>query len=143
MDSPERLWSWMIFLPRHFLAQKISKKFMKILKFQFPHQLFPISNCYLLTFISWKSHNFFFHFSHDSCETETKKRKLDEVTSGTPVLVLPTGIVPCNSHIRQMIKIVKPYIWHLVEDANLVKINYFLLFLSSLESWYLISCYCF
>ncbi|XP_032777394.1 proteasome activator complex subunit 3 isoform X1 [Daphnia magna] len=59
--------------------------------------------------------------NHDSCETETKKRKLDEVTAGTPVLVLPTGIVPCNSHIRQMIKIVKPYIWHLVEDANLLK----------------------
>ncbi len=68
---------------------------------------------------------FFSHFSHDSCETETKKRKLDEVTSGTPVLVLPTGMVPCNSHIRQMIKIVKPYIWHLVEDANLVKNSLF------------------
>ena len=60
------------------------------------------------------------YFSHDSCETETKKRKLDDTAGGTPVLVLPTGIVPCNSHIRQMIKIVKPYIWHLVEDANLV-----------------------
>lgn len=35
-------------------------------------------------------------------------------------MVLPTGSVPCNSHIRQMIKIVKPYIWNLVEDANLV-----------------------
>lgn len=35
-------------------------------------------------------------------------------------MVLPSGTVPCNSHIKQMIKIVKPYIWNLVEDANLV-----------------------
>jgi len=36
-------------------------------------------------------------------------------------MVLPSGSVPCNSHIRQMIKVVKPYIWQLVEDANLLK----------------------
>lgn len=58
--------------------------------------------------------------SHDASESEPKKRKLEKEVDGTPVLVLPTGMVPCNSHIRQMIKIVKPYIWHLVEDANLV-----------------------
>ena len=38
-------------------------------------------------------------------------------------MVLPSGSVPCNSQIRQMIKVVKPYIWQLVEDANLVSLS--------------------
>lgn len=54
-------------------------------------------------------------------ESDNKKRKLETDVIGTPVMALPSGTVPCNSHIRQMIKIVKPYIWHLVEDANLLK----------------------
>ena len=60
--------------------------------------------------------------SVDKNESESKKRKL-EIENSESVSVgvtLPNGTVPYNSHIREMIKIVKPYIWHLVEDANLV-----------------------
>ena len=57
--------------------------------------------------------------SHDT-QSETKKRKLDIEESAALGITLPSGSVPCNLHIREMMKIVKPYIWHLVEDANTV-----------------------
>jgi len=57
--------------------------------------------------------------SHD-IPAEAKKRKLDIEDSPALGITLPSGSVPCNMHIREMMKIVKPYIWHLVEDANTV-----------------------
>jgi len=58
--------------------------------------------------------------SHD-IPAEAKKRKLDIEDSPALGITLPSGSVPCNMHIREMMKIVKPYIWHLVEDANTLK----------------------
>lgn len=67
--------------------------------------------------------NYSLSCSHENNEPTLKKRKLENEVSGTPVLILPSGSVPCNSQIRQMIKVVKPYIWQLVEDANLVSVQ--------------------
>lgn len=44
-----------------------------------------------------------------------------EGVGGTRVLLLPTGIVPCNKTLCELINIVKPHIRQLVEDANMVK----------------------
>lgn len=117
----------MISLPHLSSVPRTSRKFTKILKFQSLLPLFLIGISFWPDLLCINSFELavdlfdcFFLASHDGSETEAKKRKFDESVSGTPVLVLPSGCVPCNSHIRQMIKIVKPYIWHLVEDANLV-----------------------
>ena len=40
--------------------------------------------------------------------------------SGTKVMVLPSGAVPCNKHLCDLVHVVKPHIRQLVEDANLV-----------------------
>jgi len=40
---------------------------------------------------------------------------------GTKVLLLPTGVVPCNKKLCELISVVKPHIRKLVEDANMVK----------------------
>ncbi|XP_061396574.1 proteasome activator complex subunit 3-like isoform X2 [Musca vetustissima] len=40
---------------------------------------------------------------------------------GTKVMYLPTGSVPCNTPLCEMIKVVKPIIRKLVEDSNLLK----------------------
>jgi len=58
--------------------------------------------------------------NHNEDEPINKKRKL-EAECVIPMTLPPDGVVPCNSQIRQMIKVVKPYIWQLVEDANLLK----------------------
>merc|ERR1712071_712195 len=60
-------------------------------------------------------------FHINDTQSETKKRKLDLEDQPGVGITLPSGSVPCNSHIREMMKIVKPYIWHLVEDANILK----------------------
>lgn len=60
-------------------------------------------------------------FHINDTQSETKKRKLDLEDQPGVGITLPSGSVPCNSHIREMMKIVKPYIWHLVEDANTLK----------------------
>jgi len=53
---------------------------------------------------------------------ESKKRKFEEDTiSGTKVLVLPNGTSPSNKFITELIKLVKPKMKQLVEDANLLK----------------------
>merc|ERR1712191_33260 len=57
-------------------------------------------------------------FHINDTQSETKKRKLDLEDQPGVGITLPSGSVPCNSHIREMMKIVKPYIWHLVEDGN-------------------------
>ncbi|XP_071446119.1 proteasome activator complex subunit 3 [Hetaerina americana] len=44
----------------------------------------------------------------------------DEV-SGTKVMVLPQGLIPCNKHMCELVHILKPHIRQLVEDANLLK----------------------
>ncbi|XP_015432368.1 PREDICTED: proteasome activator complex subunit 3 isoform X2 [Dufourea novaeangliae] len=54
----------------------------------------------------------------------TKKLKADnsiDNTSGTKVLVLPNGPIPCNKPLCDLICIVKPYIRQLLEDSNLLK----------------------
>lgn len=69
--------------------------------------------------------------AEDTCETrETKKRKLEATSDdgenvtvlagGTHVLALPSGPVPCNDNLVQLIDICKPEIRQLVEHSNLV-----------------------
>ncbi|KAK2705474.1 proteasome activator complex subunit 3-like [Artemia franciscana] len=56
-----------------------------------------------------------------SFDPATKKRKVEDVV-GTKVQILPDGnTIHCNAQIKQMIQIVKPHIWKLVEDTNLLK----------------------
>lgn len=54
----------------------------------------------------------------------TKKIKMDnsvDETSGTKVMILPNGPVPCNKPLCELIHVVKPYIRQLLEDSNLVR----------------------
>lgn len=63
--------------------------------------------------------------NHSEDGPATKKLKVDnnvEETSGTKVMALPTGPVPCNEPLCDLIHIVKPYIRQLLEDSNLVSI---------------------
>lgn len=67
--------------------------------------------------------------NHSPDAPATKKLKLDnngEETSGTKVMVLPTGAVPCNKKLCDLIHIVKPYIRQLLEDSNLVSMLRFI-----------------
>ncbi|CAH1977112.1 unnamed protein product [Acanthoscelides obtectus] len=52
-----------------------------------------------------------------------KKTKLDERISdvGTKVMILPSGSVPTNKHLVDLVEQVKPHIRRLVEDSNLMK----------------------
>ncbi|XP_055914225.1 proteasome activator complex subunit 3 [Eupeodes corollae] len=50
-----------------------------------------------------------------------KRPRNDFCVPGTKVMALPTGTVPCNAPLCEMIKIVKPIIRKLVEDSNLLK----------------------
>ncbi|XP_004521048.1 proteasome activator complex subunit 3 [Ceratitis capitata] len=50
-----------------------------------------------------------------------RPRVEDHFVPGTKVMCLPTGTVPCNEPLCEMIKIVKPIIRKLVEDSNLLK----------------------
>lgn len=55
-----------------------------------------------------------------------KKRKMDgakeeDGISGSKVFVLPSGSVPINPHITQMVDTIKPLLRQLVEEANLLK----------------------
>ncbi|CAL7950816.1 unnamed protein product [Xylocopa violacea] len=62
--------------------------------------------------------------NHSVNESATKKRKTDnsiDDISGTKVMVLPNGPVPCNKPLCDLIHIVKPYIRQLLEDSNLLK----------------------
>lgn len=64
--------------------------------------------------------------NHSEDAPATKKLKLDnnaEETSGTKVMVLPNGPVPCNKKLCDLIYIVKPYIRQLLEDSNLVSVK--------------------
>ncbi|CAN7997213.1 unnamed protein product [Ixodes hexagonus] len=62
--------------------------------------------------------------NHETELPSGKKRKLEcfenEIT-GTKVLVLPTGSVHTNSHIVSIVDVVKPKIWQLVDDTNILK----------------------
>lgn len=62
--------------------------------------------------------------SHDG-DPPGKKRKTpdggaEDAVTGAKVFVLPSGSVPINSHITQMVDTIKPLICQLVEEANLV-----------------------
>ncbi|XP_044753397.1 proteasome activator complex subunit 3 isoform X1 [Coccinella septempunctata] len=52
-----------------------------------------------------------------------KKTKYDNCFSqdGTKVCILPTGSVPTNKHLVELVESVKPHIRKLVEDSNLMK----------------------
>ncbi|XP_067636164.1 proteasome activator complex subunit 3 [Eurosta solidaginis] len=50
-----------------------------------------------------------------------KRPRVDHFVPGTKVMCLPSGSVPCNEPLCEMIKIVKPIIRKLVEDSNLLK----------------------
>ncbi|CAH0555251.1 unnamed protein product [Brassicogethes aeneus] len=53
----------------------------------------------------------------------TKKTKFDNSLSqdGTKVMIIPTGSVPTNKNLVELIENVKPHIRKLVEDSNLMK----------------------
>ncbi|XP_030566791.1 proteasome activator complex subunit 3 [Drosophila novamexicana] len=57
--------------------------------------------------------------AHDDHPVPKRARKDD--VSGTAVLGIPAGTVPCNKPLCEMIKVVKPIIRKLVEDSNLLK----------------------
>lgn len=65
--------------------------------------------------------------NHDIDEISSKKRKFSVLSNdvselqGTKVLLLPNGSVPSNSHIVDVVELVKPRIQQLVEDANVLK----------------------
>ncbi|XP_018900120.2 proteasome activator complex subunit 3 isoform X1 [Bemisia tabaci] len=62
--------------------------------------------------------------SLQNCNNEpvSKKRKQDhEDIDGTKVFSIISGTVPCNKYLTDVIKIVKPYIKELIEDANILK----------------------
>ncbi|XP_049808870.1 proteasome activator complex subunit 3 isoform X2 [Schistocerca nitens] len=62
---------------------------------------------------------------HEADPPPPKKWKNDagkeEKVGGTKVMVLPTGLVPCNKYLCELVHVVKPHIRQLVEDANLLK----------------------
>lgn len=54
----------------------------------------------------------------------SKKAKFDNSISqggGTKVMILPSGSVPTNKHLTELIESVKPHIRKLVEDSNMIK----------------------
>ncbi|KAH8345207.1 proteasome activator complex subunit 3 [Drosophila kikkawai] len=59
--------------------------------------------------------------AEDGDHPPTKRARNDVLITGVPVLALPTGTVPCNKPLCDMIKVVKPIIRKLVEDSNLLK----------------------
>ncbi|XP_008205189.1 proteasome activator complex subunit 3 isoform X3 [Nasonia vitripennis] len=63
--------------------------------------------------------------NHSEDGPNPKRQKLensvDQLPSGTKVMVLPNGSVPCNKHLCDLLHIVKPYIRQLLEDSNLLK----------------------
>lgn len=64
--------------------------------------------------------------NHSEDSPPTKKMKRENNTdeqeqSGTKVMALPNGPVPCNQRLCDLIKIVKPYIRQLLEDSNVVR----------------------
>ncbi|XP_011300508.1 proteasome activator complex subunit 3 isoform X2 [Fopius arisanus] len=57
---------------------------------------------------------------HKRIKLESVENSADDA-SGTQVLALPTGPIPCNEPLCELIRIVKPYIIQLLEDSNLLK----------------------
>ncbi|XP_036318655.1 proteasome activator complex subunit 3 [Rhagoletis pomonella] len=57
----------------------------------------------------------------DADQPAAKRPRVDHFVPGTKVMCLPTGKVPCNEPLCEIIKIVKPIIRKLVEDSNLLK----------------------
>ena len=57
----------------------------------------------------------------DGDKPAAKRMRIDNFVPGTKVMCLPSGSVPCNEPLCEMIKIVKPIIRKLVEDSNLLK----------------------
>jgi proteasome activator subunit 3 (PA28 gamma) len=66
--------------------------------------------------------------SHVVEQPASKKWKYDNCVDsesevpGTKVMALPTGTVPCNKHLCDVVAVVKPHIRQLIEDANLVSL---------------------
>lgn len=61
--------------------------------------------------------------NHSEDGPKRKKIKLEndaDDETGTKVMILPSGPIPCNKPLCDMIRIVKPYIIQLLEDSNLV-----------------------
>lgn len=56
--------------------------------------------------------------SNDDDQPSAKRPRVDYFIPGTKVMALPTGTVPCNKPLCDMIKIVKPIIRTLVEDCK-------------------------
>lgn len=62
--------------------------------------------------------------SHDDDAPAAKRIKLgNSVADGTKVMALPTGSVPCNKHLLDVVQVVKPHIRRLLEDSNLVRLE--------------------
>lgn len=77
--------------------------------------------------------------SHDDTPS-AKRLKLDNsiAKDGTKVMVLPTGAVPCNKHLLDVVQIVKPHIRKLLEDSNLVRSSHIFHFYSLILSVFLV-----
>ncbi|KAJ8676108.1 hypothetical protein QAD02_011894 [Eretmocerus hayati] len=61
---------------------------------------------------------------HSEDGPNTKRIKLEnnvDQTPGTKVMILPSGPVPCNKQLSDLLQIAKPYIRQLLEDSNLLK----------------------
>nr|CAD7260825.1 unnamed protein product [Timema shepardi] len=54
----------------------------------------------------------------------SKKHKFGnnfDAVAGTKVMALPSGLVPCNKQLSDLVLVVKPHIRQLIEDTNLLK----------------------
>ncbi|XP_072179036.1 proteasome activator complex subunit 3-like [Diadema setosum] len=60
---------------------------------------------------------------NDALNAQTKKRKLEEenAVQGCKVFAIPSGSVPCNKHISDLVEILKPKICELIEHCNCLK----------------------
>lgn len=61
------------------------------------------------------------HASEDNASDDSpvpKRQRKEETITGTTVLGVPVGTVPCNKPLCEMIKVVKPIIRKLVEDCK-------------------------
>jgi len=65
----------------------------------------------------------------ESNQPQGKKRKFEHVNkheasevTGCKVILFPNGIIPCNSKIGDLIKIIKPYIVHFLDASAILKL---------------------
>lgn len=65
--------------------------------------------------------------SHSDLPPAKRMKYENSVEDGTKVMILPTGSVPTNKELVELVETVKPHIRKLVEDSNRVRILYSIL----------------